>query len=203
MKKSLWLLLFLIPVEISYSNVSVKPIVVETEVVRSESYVLDSLLYVIDSVSIDSLKKLIAFKEYNGKLNPYTVVNQYGMLGKYQFSPTTLSRLGYDRLVIKNFLGNEIVQEEAMNKLLMANYSYIKRVNLLKYVGKNVGGVRITLSGMLAGSHLVGVASVRHYLNNKGNMDNIKIKRVDGSTVLLRKVDANGTSIKRYLSILE
>jgi hypothetical protein len=26
----------------------------------------------------------------------YTAVNQYGMLGKYQFSPNTISYLGYD-----------------------------------------------------------------------------------------------------------
>jgi len=202
MRRLLCILLLIVPVEISYSSVNYtrKPIVIE--IVLSESERLDSLLYAIDSISIDSLKSLIAFKETSNIPSPYKVKNRYGMLGKYQFAPSTLLSLGYGRNDIKNFLEDEIVQEEAMNKLLLANYSYLKRSNLIRCVGKRIGGVEITLSGILAGSHLVGPASVKHYLNTGGSMTEVVLKKGQ-RTIKLRKVDANGTSIKRYLSILE
>ncbi len=214
MKKGLWLLFTLIPVFnlSSYPSGSNKIVFVKEVVINESILSLDSLIVLKDSITLDSLKSLIAYRESGGLKSPYSVTNKYGMLGKYQFSPKTLVRLGYSQTDIKKFLVTEIdsikvleakaLQESAMIKLLNSNYSYIKNYNLLPYIGKKVGGVKITLSGLLAGSHLVGVASVNHYVKNKGSMAEVVLKTKFGK-VTLRKIDANGTTIKEYLSILD
>jgi hypothetical protein len=122
----------------------------------------------------------------------YTVVNRLGYMGKYQFGKKTLRglmRTGYLETVgLKNFTKNVELQERAMDALIQHNLDYIKRNDLDKYVGRRIGGVKITLNGMLAGSHLVGPYAVKRYLKTNGRV----IKK-----------DANGTSVVDYLSEFE
>ena len=60
----------------------------------------------------------------------------------------------------------------------------ILRREINNYVGTNVGGIKITESGILAAAHLAGAGNVKKYLKS-------------GGTIVFS--DAFGTSIKNYL----
>jgi hypothetical protein len=121
---------------------------------------------------------------YMESRNNYSAVNQYGYLGKYQFSKKTLKGLGFDSILIAQFVDSTHLQEIAMTKLISHNLKIIKNYGLMQYVGKDVGGVTVTLEGMLAGAHLCGPNAVKQYLTSGGE-DN--------------KKDAYNTSVRKYM----
>jgi hypothetical protein len=93
----------------------------------------------------------IGHRESNGV---YTVVNDYGYMGKYQFSPNTLR--GLDIRVSKtHFLNNPQLQDSAMVALLIHNRKLLRNY-IDKYDGIELNGNLITESGILAAAHLVG-----------------------------------------------
>jgi len=108
--------------------------------------------------------------------------NQFGMLGLYQFSKTTLHALGYNRSA-EEFLNNKHLQDTMMVKNLKVNYAILKPY-IKHYNNKTFKGVRITTAGVLAAAHLGGAGSVISWFND------------DTSEGL---IDANGTSIKMYM----
>jgi hypothetical protein len=112
----------------------------------------------------------------------YSVTNQFGYMGKYQFGETTLRLLGYTEQEIKGFIKDEELQENAMLKLTTHNLEVLKNYGLMKYVGYNVNGVNVTVEGMLAGSHLLGPYAVNQFLKH-GKIG----------------ADGNGTTIVKYM----
>jgi hypothetical protein len=118
-------------------------------------------------------------------------INNLGYVGKYQFGGMALKDV--DREIdVKKFRNNpdlrlklypEKEQDKDMIKLLKKNKSYLG--NYIKnYNNKVIGGVRITLSGLLAASHLVGADSVKKYLDSNG--------------AIIPK-DGNGTPVTEYI----
>lgn len=99
--------------------------------------------------------KSIAFMESSGV---HDTVSANGMLGKYQFSYTTLRHLGYEGSV-EEFLNDEFVQDSMMIDLLRNNRRSL-RVTISRFDGKWKNDVYVTKSGILAGAHLVGVGGV-------------------------------------------
>lgn len=123
-------------------------------------------------------KEALAFRESQGR---YKIVNKFGFLGKYQFAEGTLALVGvYDT---QEFLNSPLLQEKAFIANLSRN-KWVLRKYIKAYAGKNIGGVHITESGILAAAHLAGPRSVKKYLNSQG-----KYEFKDGF----------GTSIKEYL----
>lgn len=119
----------------------------------------------------------IAFKESS---NRYTVQNQYGYMGKYQFSRATLNGLGH-YVSPSEFMNNPELQEEAMIDLLIHNKRYLQYY-IDEWVGRKLMGVEITESGILAAAHLGGQGNVRNFFNYQ-----IDFK------------DGNGTPLSEYL----
>jgi hypothetical protein len=117
--------------------------------------------------------------------NKLTAVNQYGMLGKYQFAPATLRAMNV-KVSKERFLHNERLQDSVMRAYMRDNL-----VQLLpkyrKYLGKKVHGVTITISGLLAGAHLVGFGGICSFF---GNPKCAKYPTKDG----------NGTPIQEYMT---
>ena len=113
----------------------------------------------------------------------YHTVNKYGMMGRYQFSPTTIEVVGI-KATRQQFLRNRELQDTAMVRLMEMNEQelsgYIER-----YDGRTVKGVRVTRAGILAGAHFAGANGVKQFLTN----DNP-----------LGTVDGFGTSLKKYMS---
>lgn len=158
----------------------------------------------VEKMTLSQFLDKMAALESGGTDNPYTIVNQYGYLGKYQFSKRTLRglvRRGYlkaSKSELNNFLNDPDLQERAMMALIEHNKDVLLRYGLDEYVGRSVGGVTITMEGMLAGAHLLGPYAVKHYVKTGGSMRTVKVGKVN-----VRKYDGNGTSIKEYMSNFE
>lgn len=123
-------------------------------------------------------KEAIAYKESEGK---YKRVNSLGYMGKYQFGAETLKTIGIHNTTA--FLNNPKLQERAFVALLSKNKWELK-VEIEKYDGEIISGVKITESGILAAAHLGGVGSVKRFFKTNGK----KICK-----------DDNGASVKSYM----
>ena len=128
--------------------------------------------------SFVGFKEALAFKESRGN---YFSVNTYGYLGKYQFGKNTLKLIGIYNT--NEFLADPKLQEKAFIANAERN-KWILRRDIKRFVGKHVGGVLITESGILAAAHLAGPGSVKKFLRSYGAI---------GFT------DAYGTSIRNYM----
>ena len=128
--------------------------------------------------SFEAFKEALAFKESRGD---YFTVNTFGYLGKYQFGKETLKLLGiYNPMY---FLNTPKLQEKAFIANSRRN-KWILRKDIERFVGKKIGGVAITESGILAAAHLAGAGSVKKYLRSYG-ADNF--------------ADGYGTTVRYYL----
>lgn len=123
-------------------------------------------------------KEAIAFKESRGN---YKKINTLGYLGKYQFGESTLNRIRiYDT---HSFLNDPKLQEEAFYKLCSLNKWILIR-DIKRSVGREINGVEITESGILAAAHLAGAGNVKKYLRSNGE---------------LNSTDAYGTNVQLYM----
>ena len=107
----------------------------------------------------DKFLEDLGFRESSGN---YKAVNQFGYLGKYQFSRKTLNALGYEDVSNRVFLANPSIQEEAMYDLLIHNKKILRR-QIEKYDGQIINGIYITESGILAAAHLAGPGNVKKF----------------------------------------
>ncbi len=123
-------------------------------------------------------KEALGFKESRGD---YTIINQFGYLGKYQFASATLRMIGIYNP--DSFLNDSRLQEEAFTAYTARN-KWILRRDIKRFAGKYVNGVKVTESGILAAAHLAGAGNVKKYLRSAGTI---------GFN------DAFGTSIGYYL----
>jgi hypothetical protein len=111
------------------------------------------------NLSLDDFIYELGFRE---STNRYYIVNTYGYLGRYQFSYRTLRNLGF-KVSKKEFLQNELLQDQALIQLLLHNKQLLNKT-IKEYDGKYVNGIRITESGILAAAHLLGPYRVKRYL---------------------------------------
>lgn len=123
-------------------------------------------------------KEALGFKESRGD---YSVINEYGYMGKYQFGKGTLKMIGIHDS--SYFIQDTKLQEQAFSAYAAKN-KWILRRDIKRYVGTYIRGVKITESGILAAAHLGGAGNVKIYLRSGG---------MNGFS------DAFGTSIRYYL----
>jgi hypothetical protein len=123
-------------------------------------------------------KEALGFKESRGD---YGIINKYGYLGKYQFAKATLRLIGVHNP--DDFMVDANLQEKAFKANASRN-KWILRKDIKRFVGKYVGGVKVTESGILAAAHLGGAGNVKKYLRS-GGTESFE--------------DAFGTSIRYYL----
>lgn len=107
-------------------------------------------------------KEALGFKESRGD---YHIVNNYGYMGKYQFSSATLKMMGFTNT--ENFLYNTRQQEAAFLAYTSFN-KWVLRKDIERYAGKTIGGVKVTESGILAAAHLAGPGNVKKFLRSSG-----------------------------------
>lgn len=125
--------------------------------------------------------------------NTPTVVNRYGYLGKYQFSPKTLWALGRRfRVTKQEFLGTEALQDSAMVQYLQDNRTIIQDL-IVRFDGRWYRGLYITESGLLAGAHLVGPQGLRAFLDPTYALIR------NGTRYRPRIIDGNGTHVGTYI----
>ncbi|TFG74813.1 MAG: hypothetical protein E4H26_07215 [Flavobacteriales bacterium] len=114
-------------------------------------------------------KEALAFKESRGN---YFSMNTLGYLGKYQFGIGTLQLMGVYNAT--RFLNDPVLQEKVFYTNMSRN-KWILRRDIQRFVGKRIGGVEITESGMLAAAHLAGPGNVKKYLRSWGARDTIDV----------------------------
>ena len=134
--------------------------------------------YLFLGKSYVGFKEALGFKESRGN---YNIVNDYGYMGKYQFSRATLRMIGFKNT--DNFLYDTRQQEAAFLAYTSLN-KWVLRNDIKRYAGKTIGGVKVTESGILAAAHLAGAGNVKKFLRSAGEN---------------RFEDANGASIRYYL----
>ncbi len=188
-----------------YANSSVKNLLVEEmSITEIMNIVHDEM--VIDNIFISKYKESLSKYETGGKQDSYSVKNKYGYAGKYQFGKSTLITLYDNKLIdfdvktmgIDIFLQDSVLQEKALNALIIYNLNYLKNKNLFRFIGKKFHGTVVTTEGLLASSHLVGASAVRHFLENNGSLEDFYIQGKK-----CRKIDGNGVSLVDYMKIFE
>ncbi|MGD0340335.1 MAG: hypothetical protein ABSA76_01320 [Bacteroidales bacterium] len=116
----------------------------------------------------------------------WKIINSLGMLGKYQFSVSTLEILGYHNITPEKFkadpsIFSEAMQEQALRDLMQYNERYLKR--FASFIGQIINGTLITKAGLLGAAHLAGVGGVQRFLTSAHNA-----------------TDINGSSVQKYLN---
>ena len=130
--------------------------------------------------------RALGYRESGGR---YYIENSYGYLGKYQMGESALKDAGYykgdptrrndwigewtgkDGVWSKeDFLRNPRAQENAIREYHRKTWKYLKALGLDRYVGKTVGGIYITESGLLGGAHLLGAGNVKKFLKSNGRI---------------------------------
>lgn len=125
-------------------------------------------------------------------------------IGKYQFGKIAFKDLGksfsFWTFAKDPSIWPEKVQDADMKKYLKLNFHYLRKKKDFKgyehYIGKNVAGIDITLSGLLAASHLTGAKTVRDFLRSDGK----KIAK-DGNKIPLTRYlqDYGGYNVNELL----
>lgn len=119
-----------------------------------------------------------ALAEAESSNNYYAINGSY--FGKYQFGPKALQDIG---MSLEEYKASYHSQEKAMLLYLRTNYMYLEDI-IQETRGKEINGITMTVSGMLAAAHLAGHSNLRQYIYSDG---------------LYIFKDGNGTSIERYL----
>ena len=113
----------------------------------------------------------------------YQTVNKYGMMGRYQFSPSTVKVLGFN-VSRSEFLRNKEIQDSVMVAYMRANEQTLSSV-IRQYEGKIIKGIKITRASILAGAHFAGSNGVIAFFNSNSHTGT---------------VDGFGTSLRMYMS---
>jgi len=116
--------------------------------------------------------------------NNHKIVNQIGMMGKYQFSHTTVRGLGFN-VTRQEFLSNPHLQDSVMVAYMKYNHRELEPY-IERYDGKTFKGVKITRAGILAGAHFAGTGGMKSYFHSSDPNGTI---------------DVNGTSLRKYMSL--
>ena len=164
---------------------------------------------------------VLGFKESSsipGGVQNYDTENAFGFIGKYQFGEAALFDLGYygidksDGNLFKNdwvgnwsgkdginskqdYLNNGSVQETIIYEWHDVLWGRIKFLGLDKYEGQILNDHPITISGMLAVSHLLGTGSQ--------SSDVAGLKGYLQSGAVFSSEDGNGTTANEYIALFE
>lgn len=123
--------------------------------------------------------------------NRYDYVNPMGYAGRYQAGESALRMTGYyqwdgtsavdwnggwtDKARVEgvNSLEDFLANHAFQDKVVTDYYKYLWNTNfegsnLKEFIGQTIAGIKITESGLLAGSHLVGANNVELFLRSSG-----------------------------------
>lgn len=155
--------------------------------------------------TLDKFYNDLGVRESGGN---YSSVNKYGYVGKYQMGEAAMIDAGYYKkpsgkynndwsgqftgkdgvYSLQDFLKNKQAQENAQKAFKQAQWNQLKAIGADKYIGKEINGIKITQSGLLAAAHLKGPVAVKEYLQS------------DGKNI---PKDAFGTSVESYMKKFE
>lgn len=164
---------------------------------------------------------LLGFKESSsipGGVQNYAIQSRYGYIGKYQFGEAALFDLGLygldnsdSNLFSNDWIGNwsgkhgitskqDFLQNGAVQEIIVRDWhemlwGRIKYLGLDKYDGQVLNGNLISLSGMLAASHLIGTG------NRSSEIAGLKGYLLSGA--VFSPADGNGTTANEYMNLFQ
>ena len=157
----------------------------------------------------DFLEKLASVE--SGKTS-YKTKSKFGYLGKYQMGEYALVDVGfyyesnndyknidwkggwtkkakeYNINSVNDFLNTPKAQEVAIRLYHNKIIEYIKHYNIDRFIGSKYNDIEITLSGLLAACHLVGITTIKNFNFSNNNIS---------------PADRNGTKAEKYLKLFE
>lgn len=120
----------------------------------------------------------------------HSAINQFGYIGLYQMGEAALHDIGvYKEMKSEDYYNNDwsgrftgkygIDDYQAFMKspdkqtVAITAYhriidDFIEQNELHVFIGRNIGGIKVTKSGMIAGGHLVGMTKMRDFLHSEG-----------------------------------
>jgi integrating conjugative element protein (TIGR03758 family) len=120
------------------------------------------------------------------RLNP-SARNPFGYIGLFQMGEAALQDAGYYRGDLTrandwtgswsgtggiNSLGDFYARPDSQVQAIVTYHNrlvaQIRSLGLERSVGSTVGGVTVTLSGLVAGAHLVGMGNLQRFINSSG-----------------------------------
>lgn len=121
--------------------------------------------------------------------NDYTVKNKWGFLGRFQFGRPRLYDLGFSingwkpkdgrpaKTIIseKKFLNSPHIQDEVFERHVKDILTRV-RERYSAFIGREINGIKITESGLVAGVHLKGFGGVNKFLKGEDNSDALGTK---------------------------
>lgn len=187
--------------DITNANVSDKNIEIEQSIIPNiQKKTIEITPKVSYKTTKDFLKKL-AFKESTNTWDTIRYVTRRrdkkrvpAYVGKYQFGNMALRDIKSD-VRVSDFakdpsIWTEEQQDRDILKLMKNNKHYLRKKIGFKgyqhYLGKTIKGVKITESGIMAASHLIGNSGVKKFLKTNGKTD---------------PIDGNKTSCSKYMKI--
>jgi hypothetical protein len=99
--------------------------------------------------------------------NQYDNANNMPFWGYYQMGPAVRQTLNV-KVSWSQFKSDSLYQDYLMYRNLKYNENRVRQSYFNHFVGKEIGGVLITHSGILAGAHLAGGGGVRRFLATNG-----------------------------------
>ncbi|MCR5878707.1 calcium-binding protein [Phenylobacterium sp. J367] len=126
--------------------------------------------------------------------NNYAFVSSVGYLGRFQFGEEALKAIGFyeghdgtgeidfiGRWTAKaasygvydkaSFLASPAAQDAAQQAWFENVHADLIALDIVKYIGDWVAGSQVTMSGLIAGAHLVGVWNLKDFLTSGGAID--------------------------------
>jgi len=118
-----------------------------------------------------SFKNALALRESSG--DP-TAINEYGMIGLYQFSQEALEDCKYevDPVMFQKrpSIFPEQKQHEVFDTWVKVLYGYLGDY-IDRYDGRTINAIDLDTSSILAGAHLIGAQGMKNWLSSNGRTD--------------------------------
>lgn len=146
---------------------------------------------------------------YYESRNTYNIKNEYGYLGRWQMGHLALQDVGfmtdsthYSSLAAsygvysdEDFLNSPEAQDYCIQALCKKTWSYIRYYGDDQYLGQTMWDIRITISGMIAAAHLVGVGALHNMLKS-----GVVATDANGATATFYLRELGGYNISKSLN---
>ena len=150
---------------------------------RAQKYSPNKITNEIESLDFDDEnERYLKLLQHLESASNYKIVNSAGYRGLYQFGKDALKSI---RMKSDDYMQSSANQHVAALKLKDFN---LNTLGLNKYIGKSIGGIKLTANGLAAGQHLGGAGSVKKFVESNGK---------------LIQVDGNNVPITVYLSLFQ
>ena len=128
----------------------------------------------------EELEKFLTHLSLRESSGDWTLYNPWGYIGLFQIGSAARIDVGYGHITFQDFTNNPGIfppqnQRDAVKRLIKLNIDrmrpYTDHYHLLLFEVIEVGGIKITPSGLIAGAHLAGPFNMKRFIETDGKHD--------------------------------